>query len=79
MIVSVLKVVDLINGNIKFTITIPNPFKSITEAYKAKKEYTKALDKVYRKMALAESEEALDLLIKKKEVLEDVLKINKLK
>ena len=68
-------ITSLIKGNIEFEFQIPNPFKSMINAYTQKREYLKELKEIHHLMAKSKSIDELDLLIKKKEFLESLLNL----
>lgn len=62
-------IVQLLDGAIEFEFEIPNPFSQAIKMYREKKEAAQAIEGIYMKIAKAERNEEIDMLLKKLDVI----------
>lgn len=65
----VVLITRLLDDEIEFEFEIPNPFSQAIRMYKEKKEAAQAIEGIYMKIAKAEKNEEVDILLKKLEAI----------
>ena len=62
-------IMRLLDNEIEFEFEIPNPFSQAIKMYREKKEAAQAIEGIYMKIAKAERNEEIDMLLKKLEAI----------